>query len=326
MLGSLLSLGLLLSPVFRSKKSDSSTVGPTKSDKALLTPVEPQHRDVISARCSTEPKPEALSECNREIRTLRVSKNLYNIQKVYELLDHAFFDGRITQIARIKECRSKITAASEIGSLIEYDGRGDIIICLPPRGEKSAQDTINILLREMACIHFWKVYTCCCQGCRCSKGALRVCDFIGYLSKLNAAVNFHLKGFPNQWRIESGDFLILKDIIKILQGPKPVNREFAFAFEIAKATSEVTLPVEEPMEKQRTASEITSMVEQPLEVEDTASEETVLIEEPPEMQDTASEDTLVEEPSESQNTAPEDSLLVEEPLEKQEDCAAILET
>ena len=263
------------------KKSISPTDGLTNPKEASPAPVEPQHREVISARCSTRPSPEALAECNREIRTLSLRKNLYNLQKVYQLLDKAFFGGRIAQIASIKHCRSKITVAAEIGSLLEDDGQGGIIICLPPRGEKNTQDIITFLLREMACIHFWKRHACSCQGCRDSKRALRVCDFIVYLSKLNAAVNFHLKGFKSQWKIESGEFLILKDMIKGLQDTKRVDQEFPFTFKKSKPTFEATPMNEEPLERQFTSPKVTLLVEEPLDTQDTASEHTLLNEEPP---------------------------------------------
>ena len=298
------------------KKSISPKVGPTKSNEASTAPVEPQHREVINARFSTRLNPEALAECNREIRVLSLRKNLYSVQKVYRLIDKAFFGGRIAQVASIKQCRSEITAAAKIGSLLECDSQGGIIICLPPRGEKSTQDILTVLLREMACIHFWKVHTCSCQGCRDSKSALRVCDFIGYLSKLNAAVNFHLKGFESQWRIESGEFLVLKDIIKALQDAERVEQKCPFTFEMPRPTPEVT-SIKEPLETQSTAPEVTWLVEKPLY---TASEDTLLDEEPPEEWEECTEISDI-----PLDTASEDTLLDEEPLEKQEEFTAISE-
>ena len=317
-------------------KSTSFPIAPSKPNSK--SPHTIHHRDMTNiklpsqpgsdalAECSREirtllinqPGSDALAECSREIRTLLIKKSSYSLQKVYKLLDDAFFDSQIGKIARIMQCKTEISAGTEIGSHLRCDAQGGIVICLPARGVKSAQEVITILLREMAAINFWKVDSCSCGECRCDKSGSKMCDFVHYLSELNAMVNFHLKGFRDQWRIQSSEYLVLKDVIKVLQDAKQVDQEFADIFETAKPTPEVSFLVEEPLEKQDAAPEVSSLVEESRKKQDVAPEFTSPVEEPLEKEDTTPEvNLLLEEPLEKEDTAPAVTLLVEEPLEKQ---------
>ena len=295
-------------------KSTSLLVAPSKPESE--PPGIAQHREVTSINLSTTADLEAVAECNREIRTLLSKKDSYSLQRLYKLLDNAFFDGQIAKAARIIQCKSEISAVAGIGGRLRYDGQGSIIICLPKRGEKSVQEVMTILLREMATINFWKVDSCSCEDCRCAQRALKICDFLAYLSEINAMANFHLRGFRDQWKIESGGFSVLKDIIKVLQDAKQVDWEFAGLFEMAKPTPEVTLRAEACLDKQDTAPEIASPVEGHVEAQDVTPGVTSLVEEALEKQDTTPAATsLDEEPLEKQDATPEVTSLVEEPPE-----------
>ena len=68
---------------------------------------------------------------------------------------------------------------------------------------------------------------------------------VEYPSEISAMVNFHLKCFPNRWRIESGKFPILKDF----HDSKKVDREVTSSLKIAKSSPEVNSLVEEPLEE-----------------------------------------------------------------------------
>ena len=225
------------------------------------------------------------------------------------------------------------------GSLLRLDSRGGTVICLPPQDNRSLQDIINIMIREMACINFWEVNSCSCEQCRCTKGPLKICDFLAYISELNAFLNFQLTGFGSQWKIGSDDFSILKDIVQDLQVAKRLHQEF----KTPKPAPEVTLAVEKPLDNEESAPEVTSpvskpapevslMVKEPLQTQDAATEVSSPVQEPLEKQDTTPEvpspiqeqetaaevTSIVEELLETEDTASEDTLLDEEPMEKQD--------
>ena len=178
-----------------------------------------QHRDVGDIKCHISPAPKLLDNCNRELRALAANEILCEIQEMYKLLDDAFFEGRVGKVARVVRGRKMMFDSAEVGSLLGRDDNG-LIICLPTRdGGRISQETITILLREMAFADFWIIRSCSCSDCQedFSKKQLDICDFIEYLADLDTAVNFHLEGFDRQWTVRMGEIGILKQIIEVLQ-------------------------------------------------------------------------------------------------------------